>query len=76
MRKNVLTITKKRDSINLKVTKNRNRKEENMRNLSILIDEDLHKEVKITAASKGKTVKQYLINLIKKDLETKKEQTH
>lgn len=47
-----------------------------MRNLSILIDEDLHKEVKITAASKGKTVKQYLINLIKKDLETKKEQTH
>ena len=43
-----------------------------MRNLSILIEEDLHRKVKIRAASKGVTVKQYLLNLIEKDLTTEK----
>ena len=43
-----------------------------MRNLSILIDEDLQRTVKIRAASKGETVKQYLLNLIEKDLTTEK----
>ncbi|MFR8443533.1 MAG: hypothetical protein ACLVCJ_07665 [Anaerostipes hadrus] len=43
-----------------------------MRNLSILIEEDLHRKVKIRAASKGETVKQYLLNLIEKDLTTEK----
>lgn len=43
-----------------------------MRNLSILIEEDLHRKVKIRAASKGETVKQYLLNLIEKDLITEK----
>ena len=62
----------KRDNIISEVTRKRSRKEKNMRNLSILIEEDLHRKVKIRAASKGETVKQYLLNLIEKDLTTEK----
>ena len=67
-----MTSTKKRDNIISEVTRKRSRKEKNMRNLSILIEEDLHRQVKIRAASKGETVKQYLLNLIEKDLTTEK----
>lgn len=67
-----MTSTKKRDNIISEVTRKRSRKEKNMRNLSILIEEDLHRKVKIRAAFKGETVKQYLLNLIEKDLTTEK----
>lgn len=44
-----------------------------LKNLIFQIDEQLHKQVKIRAASNGQTIKGYIINLIKKDLETKKD---
>lgn len=37
------------------------------------IDEELHRQVKVRASSNGQTIKGYVITLIKKDLETKKD---
>lgn len=37
------------------------------------IDEELHRQIKIRSASNGQTIKGYVINLIKKDLEKKGE---
>lgn len=37
------------------------------------IDEELHRQIKTKAASNGQTIKGYVINLIRKDLETKKD---
>ena len=44
-----------------------------LRNLIIQIDEQLHKRIKVRALSNGQTIKGYIINLIKIDLETKKD---
>lgn len=43
------------------------------KNLIFQIDEALHRQVKVRASSNGQTIKGYIINLIKKDLETKKD---
>lgn len=47
-----------------------------MKILSLKIDDDLHKQLKIYAVNQGTTIKHIIIGLIKKELETKKEQTH
>lgn len=41
------------------------------RNLSIRVDDDLFKKIKIKIANEDKTLKQYLLELILKDLEEK-----
>ena len=46
-----------------------------MKRLIVDLDEELHKKMKIKALQDDKTVKQYIANLIEKDVETKKEQT-
>ena len=46
-----------------------------MKQVTVILDDELHKSVKIKLAENGKTFKEYFIRLIKKDLETKKEQT-
>ncbi len=46
-----------------------------MKRLIVDIDEGLHKRMKIKALQDDKTVKQYITDLIAKDVETKKEQT-
>ncbi len=43
------------------------------KNLIFQIDEELHRQIKTKASSNGQTIKGYIINLIKKDLETKKD---
>ena len=43
------------------------------KNLIFQIDEQLHNRIKVRASSNGQTIKGYIINLIKKDLETKKD---
>lgn len=43
------------------------------KNLIFQIDEELHKQIKVRAASNGQTIKGYVTSLIKKDLETKKD---
>lgn len=46
-----------------------------MKAVNFQIDDILHKKMKFEALRQGKSVKQYVTNLIQKDLETKKEQT-
>lgn len=44
-----------------------------LKNLISQIDERLHRQIKIRASSNGQTIKGCITNLIKKDLETKKD---
>lgn len=46
-----------------------------MKRLIVDLDEELHKKMKIKALQDDKTLKQYIANLIEKDVKTKKEQT-
>lgn len=46
-----------------------------MKRLIVELDEELHKKMKIKALQDDKTVKQYVTDLIRKDADTKKEQT-
>lgn len=46
-----------------------------MKILSIKIDDELHKRLKIFAVQQEKTMAEIVIELVKKDLETKKEQS-
>lgn len=46
-----------------------------MKRLIVDLDEKLHKKMKMKALRDDKTVKQYITDLIAKDVETKKEQT-
>lgn len=46
-----------------------------MKRLIVDLHEELHKKMKIKALQDDKTVKQYIADLIEKDVETKKEQT-
>lgn len=46
---------------------------EMQKNLIFQIDEELHRKIKVKASSNGQTIKGYVITLIKKDLETKKD---
>ena len=40
--------------------------------INFKVDEELYKQIKIKTVVEGKTLKDYIINLIKKDLEEKK----
>lgn len=46
-----------------------------MKVLSIKIDDDLHKQLKLWAIHQDRTMAEIVIALVKKELETKKEQT-
>lgn len=43
-----------------------------IKNISFQIDDEFHKEIKIQATKEGKAIKEYIIELIRKDLDTKK----
>lgn len=40
-----------------------------MKNIAFQVEDDFHKEIKIKATQEGKTIKDYIIELIKADLE-------
>ena len=42
------------------------------RNISFKVDSEFYKQIKIMLANEGKTLKTYIIELMKKDLEAKK----
>lgn len=42
-----------------------------IKNIAFQIDDEFHKKIKIQATEEGKTIKDYIIELIKKDLEQK-----
>lgn len=44
-----------------------------MKRLVIEIDDSLHKEAKLEAVKEEKSLKQYVLDLIKQDLDAKKE---
>jgi len=44
------------------------------RNIGFKVDEELFKKIKIRIANRGKTLKEYLLELILKDLEQEKEE--
>ncbi|MCB7335970.1 hypothetical protein MCJ35_31315 [Enterocloster sp. OA13] len=46
-----------------------------MKRITIKMNDEMHKTAKIKAVMQDKTFMQYVIDLIQKDLETKKEQT-
>jgi hypothetical protein len=43
-----------------------------VRNIAFQVDNAFHTEIKIQATKEGKTIKDYIMELIKKDLENKK----
>ena len=43
---------------------------ENKKNISFKVDSELHKNIKIKATNMGIGIKEYILNLIKKDLES------
>lgn len=47
-----------------------------MKRLVVELDDALHKEVKMQALVEDKSMTDYVKDVIRKDLETKKEQTH
>ena len=46
-----------------------------MKQITLKMDDKTHKAAKIVAVTQDKSFMQYVIDLIKKDLETKNEQT-
>lgn len=46
-----------------------------MKLLSVKIDDDLHKKLRLYAVNQDRTVTDIVVELVKKELETKKEQT-
>lgn len=46
-----------------------------MKTLAIKMDDELHRKLKIYAVNQSKSVKDIIIELVKRELETKKEQT-
>lgn len=46
-----------------------------MKQITLRLDESIHKAAKIKAVMQDKSFMQYVVDLIQKDLETKKEQT-
>lgn len=47
-----------------------------MKRIVVELEDDFHKEVKMMAISKDMSVKGYVKELLEKDLQVKKEQTH
>lgn len=46
-----------------------------MRVINFQMDDSLHKQMRMETVRQDKSIKQYVTELIQKDLETKKEQT-
>lgn len=46
-----------------------------MKQVTIRLNEDIHRAAKIEAVKQDKSFMQYVVNLIQNDLEAKKEQT-
>ena len=46
-----------------------------MKTLSLKVEDDLHKRLKVYAATQGKAMAEIIIELVERELETKKEQT-
>lgn len=46
-----------------------------MKQVTLRLDDDLHKRAKIRAVMQDKSLMRYVVDLIKKDLEIKKEQS-
>lgn len=46
-----------------------------MKRITVELDDDFHKKVKMQAVIKDISIKEYLRQLLESDLETKKEQT-
>lgn len=46
-----------------------------MKQITLRLDDETHKAAKVKAIMQNKTFMQYVVDLIRKDLETKKEQT-
>ena len=46
-----------------------------VKSISVELDDDFHKRVKMQAVIMDMSIKEYLSQLLEKDLETKKEQT-
>lgn len=46
-----------------------------VKRITVELDDDFHKNVKMQAVMKGMSIKEYLRQLLEKDLETKKEQS-
>ncbi len=44
-----------------------------MKAVSIKVDEEFHKRMKLLATKKGKSIKEYVVELIEKDLQKEKE---
>ena len=42
------------------------------KNITLRIDEDVHKKIKLEATNQGVTIKDYIMKLVLKDLESKK----
>lgn len=43
-----------------------------MKNIAFVVNDDFHKEIKLQSTKEDKKIKEYIIDLIKKDLELKK----
>lgn len=46
-----------------------------MKRVGIIMDDELHKQLKLYAVNQDKTVTDIVVGLVKKELETKKEQS-
>jgi predicted HicB family RNase H-like nuclease len=42
------------------------------KNIAFQVDDDLHMDIKLLATKEGKSIKEYILELIKKDLNEKK----
>lgn len=47
-----------------------------MKRLGIVVNDELHKELRHYAVNQDKTITDIIVGLVKKELELKKEQTH
>lgn len=46
-----------------------------MKAVAIKVDDEFHKQMKLRATEEGKSIKEYVAELIEKDLQKEKEQT-
>ncbi len=44
-----------------------------MKSIAIKVDDEFHKQMKVVATTKGKSIKEYVMELIEKDVEKEKE---
>ncbi len=77
-------LTRERESDNIKTSQKRDengikilkiRKETLMKKIGVIMEDDLHKQLKLYAVNQDRTVTDIIVELVKKELETKKEQS-